>query len=99
MRGDQGAGARWSRLGHDGVPLCSRRSFRHRKQIETTIRSGKSKECQMETVSQLKIGKAGVGHAPLTAKTETNGTTSAGSERLALERLRALVGAERMEAS
>jgi DNA-binding FadR family transcriptional regulator len=53
----------------------------------------------MENVSQLKIGKAGVGHAPLTSKTEINGATSAGSERLALERLRALVGAERMDAS
>jgi DNA-binding FadR family transcriptional regulator len=56
----------------------------------------------MENVSQLKIGKAGVGHAPLRSKTEepaTNVTTSAGSERLALERLRNLVGSERMDAS
>jgi DNA-binding FadR family transcriptional regulator len=56
----------------------------------------------MEHVSQLKIARPGSGRSPISPKIDDaaiNGTTSADSHRLALERLRDLVGTDRMDAS
>jgi DNA-binding FadR family transcriptional regulator len=68
----------------------------------SVMRVHQKKEREMENVSQLKIAKPGAGRSPISAKIEeaaADGVETADLRRRALERLRDLIGTDRMSAS